>query len=146
MADIDDEFLALVGGDDASDDEVENSGPSRQGSESPAPETKQSKGTSAAKSRRRRQEDSDEEEEGEASSVGASPASDESAPMDESDSESDSFPVSHAANGKMEDEGELKYPVEGIYASEAEKEEILAMPELEREQLIAKRQEEIDLR
>lgn len=32
--------------------------------------------------------------------------------MDESDSESDSLPVSHAADGKMEDEGELKYPVE----------------------------------
>lgn len=31
-----------------------------------------------------------------------------------------------------------------IYASETEKEEILAMPELEREQLIARRQEEID--
>lgn len=78
------------------------------------------------------------------SSIPASPASDASAPMDESDSESDSFPVSHVANGKTEDEGELKYPVEGIYASEAEKDEILAMPELEREQLIAKRQEEID--
>ncbi|KAJ3561310.1 hypothetical protein NPX13_g8998 [Xylaria arbuscula] len=74
----------------------------------------------------------------------ASAASDESAPMDESDSESDSFPTSHAANNKIEDEGELKYPVEGIYASEAEKDEILAMPELEREQLIARRQEEID--
>ncbi|KAI0412649.1 hypothetical protein F5X98DRAFT_316551 [Xylaria grammica] len=144
MADVDDEFLALVGGDDASDDEVENSDQSRPVSESPEPEAKQSKGTPAAKSRRRRQDDSDEEEEGEASSIPASPASDESAPMDESDSESDSFPVSHTANSKMEEEGELKYPVEGIYASEAEKEEILAMPELEREQLIAKRQEEID--
>lgn len=66
MADVDDEFLALVGGDDASDEEVENSGPSRQGSESPEPGAKQSKGTPAAKPRRRRQEDSDEEEEGEA--------------------------------------------------------------------------------
>ncbi|KAI0540600.1 hypothetical protein GGR58DRAFT_498952 [Xylaria digitata] len=144
MADVDDEFLALVGGDDASDDEVENSDQSRPASESPEPETKQSKGTPTAKSRRRRQDESDEEEEGEASSVAASPASDESAPMDESDSESDSFPASHTANSKMEEEGELKYPVEGIYASEAEKDEILAMPELEREQLIAKRQEEID--
>jgi len=64
--------------------------------------------------------------------------------MDESDSDSESFPANHTANSKMEDDEELKYPVEGIYASEAEKEEILAMPELEREQLIAKRQEEID--
>ncbi|TGJ83394.1 hypothetical protein E0Z10_g5372 [Xylaria hypoxylon] len=156
MADVDDEFLALVGGDDASDEEVEHSGQSRPVSESPDPEAKQSKGTPSAKSRRRRQDESDEEEEGEASSIAASPASDESAPMDESDSESDSFPASHTANNnsnnsnnnnnnnKMEEEGELKYPVEGIYASEAEKDEILAMPELEREQLIAKRQEEID--
>ncbi|KAI8624818.1 hypothetical protein F5Y19DRAFT_283171 [Xylariaceae sp. FL1651] len=147
MADVDDEFLALVGGDDASDEEVEDSGHSRPASESPEPEPeakKQSKATPAAKSRRRRQDDSDEEEEGEASSVANSPASEESAPMDESDSESDSFPVTSTANGKMEEDEELKYPVEGIYASEAEKEEILAMPELEREQLIAKRQEEID--
>jgi RNA polymerase-associated protein RTF1 len=64
--------------------------------------------------------------------------------MDESDLESDSFPVTHTATGKMDDDEELKYPVEGIYATEAEKEEILAMPELEREQLIAKRKEEID--
>ncbi|KAI0402259.1 hypothetical protein F4802DRAFT_608881 [Xylaria palmicola] len=152
MADVDDEFLALVGGDDASDEEAENSGPSRQPSDSPEPDAKRSKSTSkstpAAKSRRRRQDEEDEEddeEEGEASSIPASPAaSDESAPMDESDSESDSFPVSHAPTSKVEDESQLKYPVEGIYASEAEKEEILAMPELEREQLIAKRQEEID--
>ncbi|KAI0811893.1 hypothetical protein GGR55DRAFT_600372 [Xylaria sp. FL0064] len=152
MADVDDEFLALVGGDDASDEEAENLGQSRPVSEPPEPEAKPRKGASTAKSRRRRQDDDsddgddgdEEEEEGEASSIAASPASDASAPMDESDSESDSFPASHIANSKMEDEGELKYPVEGIYASETEKEEILAMPELEREQLIAKRQEEID--
>ncbi|GAP85896.1 putative RNA polymerase 2 transcription elongation factor protein [Rosellinia necatrix] len=143
MADVDDEFLALVGGDDASDEEGEGSGQSRQGSESPGPEARQNKGTPTATSRRGRSDQTDEEEEGEASSI-ASPASDASAPMDESDSESDSFPVSHNANPKMEDEGELKYPVEGIYASEAEKDEISAMPELEREQLIAKRQEEIN--
>ncbi|KAI3322323.1 hypothetical protein HD806DRAFT_499768 [Xylariaceae sp. AK1471] len=140
MADVDDEFLALVGG-DASDEEVEDSGHSRPVSESPESEAKQSKGTPATKSRRRRQDDSDEEEEGEASSVAGS---EDSAPMDESDPESDSFPVTHTATSKMDDDEELKYPVEGIYASEIEKEEILAMPELEREQLIAKRQEEID--
>ncbi|KAK5628708.1 hypothetical protein RRF57_004423 [Xylaria bambusicola] len=144
MADVDDEFLALVGGDDASDEEAEELSQSRHASESPEPGSRQSKGTSAAKSRSRQQHDSDDEEEGEASSAAASPASDESAPMDESDSESDSFPTSNTANSKLEDEGELKYPIEGIYASEAEKEEILAMPELEREQLIARRQEEID--
>lgn len=68
MADVDDEFLALVGGDDASDDEeVDNSGPSRQGSESPEPGARHDKGTPVAKARRRRHDDEDdEEEEGEA--------------------------------------------------------------------------------
>ncbi len=47
-------------------------------------------------------------------------------------------------SGTMADEEGTSYPVDGIYASEAEKEEILAMPELEREQLLAKRQEEVD--
>ncbi|KAI5923139.1 hypothetical protein F4810DRAFT_225663 [Camillea tinctor] len=63
--------------------------------------------------------------------------------MDESDSESDANHTTNVA-GKMDDDDDNKYPVEGIYASEAEKEEILAMPELEREQLLAKRQEEVD--
>ncbi|KAI1331751.1 hypothetical protein F5Y16DRAFT_395037 [Xylariaceae sp. FL0255] len=142
MADVDDEFLALVGG-DGSDDEVDEDS-AQEASPSPEPEAKkQSKSSSAAKSRRRRQDNSDEEE-GEASSAIHSPGSDDSAPMDESDSESDTFPTSHTANGKMEEDEEMKYPVDGIYASEAEKEDISAMPELEREQLIAKRQEEID--
>lgn len=63
--------------------------------------------------------------------------------MDESDSESDAFQTTNT-NGKMDDDDDNKYPVEGIYASEAEKDEILAMPELEREQLLARRQEEVD--
>ncbi|KAI1814447.1 hypothetical protein GGS20DRAFT_548731 [Poronia punctata] len=139
MADVDDEFLALVGGDDASDDEQDVSDHSRPASQTPEPDADQDQAT-PAKPRRRRDE-SDEEEEGEASSVAGS---EESAPMDESDSDAESPPSTQPANAKMEDDEELKYPVEGIYASEAEKEEILAMPELEREQLIAKRQEEID--
>lgn len=73
----------------------------------------------------------------------ASPASQNSAPMDESDSDADPFQATNA-NGKMEDDDDNKYPVDGIYASEIEKEEILALPELEREQLLAKRQEEVD--
>ncbi|KAI0207037.1 hypothetical protein F4808DRAFT_406296 [Astrocystis sublimbata] len=142
MADVDDEFLALVGGDDdGSDNDIQDEGPARPLSESPEP---QDKSAQSKPSRRTNDHSDDEEEEGEASSAPASPASDASAPMDESDSESDSFPTSHAAAAKVEDEGEIKYPVEGIYASEAEKDEILAMPELEREQLIARRQEEID--
>ncbi|KAI0141659.1 hypothetical protein GGR57DRAFT_400180 [Xylariaceae sp. FL1272] len=148
MADVDDEFLALVGGDDASDDEVDQDVSSdRNPSPSPSPDP-DSKSTSKAtpvvakSSRRRRQDDSDEEE-GEASSVAGS---DDSAPMDESDSDAESLPAtaSAAAGGKVDDDTETKYRVDGIYLDNAEKEEIQAMPELEREQLLAKRQEEID--
>ncbi|KAI1099187.1 plus-3-domain-containing protein [Jackrogersella minutella] len=77
------------------------------------------------------------------SSSVASPASQDSAPMDESDSDSDAFQANNT-NGKVEDDDDNKYPVDGIYASEIEKEDILAMPELEREQLLSSRQEEID--
>ncbi|KAI1502228.1 hypothetical protein F5X99DRAFT_380250 [Biscogniauxia marginata] len=146
MADVDDELLALVGGDDPSDDESEQEmNISRSGSESPEPDAKatpaKAKSPPAQKPKQRRHDDSDEEE-GEASSI-ASPTSQKSAPMDESDSESDAIHTTNAS-AKMDDEDDNKYPVEGIYASEAEKEEILAMPELEREQLLAKRQEEVD--
>ena len=58
--------------------------------------------------------------------------------MDESDSD-DEPPRSRAAAG-----GDDKYPVEGMYISHAEKAEIMAMPELEREQIIADRMTEID--
>ncbi|KAI1372880.1 plus-3-domain-containing protein [Hypoxylon crocopeplum] len=144
MADVDDELLALVGGDESSDEEPEqamNNGHSASGS--PDPEgTKQSSSDTKQKSKKRKHDDSDEEE-GEASSI-ASPASQDSAPMDESDSESDTFQTANT-NGKMgDDDDDNKYPIDGIYASEAEKEDILAMPELEREQLLAKRQEEVD--
>ncbi|KAI1136202.1 plus-3-domain-containing protein [Hypoxylon sp. FL0543] len=141
MADVDDEFLALVGGDESSDEEPEQPvGHSEPGSPDPEANDQQSSKTKQ-KSSKRKHDDSDEEE-GEASSV-ASPTSQNSAPMDESDSESDAFQAT-TANGKMDDDDDNKYPVDGIYASEAEKEEILAMPELEREQLLARRQEEVD--
>ncbi|KAI1468021.1 plus-3-domain-containing protein [Daldinia caldariorum] len=143
MADVDDEFLAIVGGDESSDEEQEQpASPGRSASGSPDPEAKDHTSSKTKhKSSKKRTDDSDEEE-GEASSVG-SPASQNSAPMDESDSESDTFQATNA-NGKMDDDDDNKYPVDGIYASEAEKEEILAMPELEREQLLARRQEEVD--
>lgn len=72
MADVDDEFLALVGGDESSDEEFnqaenpDDSG-SREASESPLPDDKNTKKSeSTPKSRKRGQDDSEEEEEGEA--------------------------------------------------------------------------------
>ncbi|KAI0842435.1 plus-3-domain-containing protein [Hypoxylon sp. FL0890] len=141
MADVDDEFLALVGGDESSDEEPEQP-ISRSASGSPDPEAKDRQSSKSKQKPSKRKHDDSDEEEGEASSI-ASPASQDSAPMDESDSESDAFQASNT-NGKMDDDDDNKYPVDGIYASEAEKEEILAMPELEREQLLARRQEEVD--
>lgn len=141
MADVDDEFLALVGGDESSDEEPEQA-ISRSASGSPDPEAKSHTSSKTKQKPSRRKHDDSDEEEGEASSI-ASPASQDSAPMDESESESDAFQATNT-NGKMEDDDDNKYPVDGIYASEAEKEEILAMPELEREQLLARRQEEVD--
>ena len=57
--------------------------------------------------------------------------------MDESDSDAEP-PRSRDADG------DDKYPVEGMYISHAEKAEIMALPELEREQIIADRMTEID--
>ncbi|KAI2624835.1 plus-3-domain-containing protein [Hypoxylon sp. NC1633] len=138
MADVDDELLALVGGDESSDDEPERPSVSA----SPGFQDKKQASSKTKHGSSKRKHDDSDEEEGEASSI-ASPASQDSAPMDESDSESDTFQATNA-NGKMEDDDDNKYPVDGIYASEMEKEEILAMPELEREQLLARRQEEVD--
>lgn len=70
------------------------------------------------------------------SSDPASPDSgDESVPMDESDSDDDES----ASPGKAVDD-EDKYPVDGLFTSQAEKNEIYNMREVEREQIIAERE------
>jgi RNA polymerase-associated protein RTF1 len=56
-----------------------------------------------------------------------------SAPMDESDSESD-------APG-LYDDGD-RYPLEGKFMNSADKAEIMAMPEIKREELLAERAQE----
>ncbi|KAL1836143.1 hypothetical protein VTK73DRAFT_5190 [Phialemonium thermophilum] len=105
MSDVDDELLALAGG-DVSDDASE---PSRDGSASPPPppsaarkkETSSkaaaAKKAPAKRTKNRSQDDESEEEEGEASSVPASPSSQQSAPMEESDSDADSDAAGPAA-------------------------------------------------
>lgn len=59
--------------------------------------------------------------------------------MDESDS--DAEPSRSRAAAADDDD---KYPVDGMYASQAEKAEIMAMREVEREQIIAERISEIE--
>lgn len=71
MADVDDEFLALVGGDESSDEEFNQAGNgdengSRAGSESPLPDDTSRKAASTKGSKKKGQDHSDEEEEGEA--------------------------------------------------------------------------------
>ncbi|KAH6899653.1 hypothetical protein B0T10DRAFT_468304 [Thelonectria olida] len=133
MADIDDELLALAGG--GSDDEGSGN-ESREMSASPPPKKK-----SSAKAKRRGRDDGSEEE-GEASSAPGTPNSLESAPMDESDSDAEQ--PSRARNAAAAADEDDKYPVDGMYISQAEKTEIMAMREVEREQIIADRISEIE--
>ncbi|KAI9172467.1 RNA polymerase-associated protein RTF1 [Paramyrothecium foliicola] len=160
MADIDDELLALAGG----DSEDEGSGnESREMSESPPPARKGSKKASSKKTKRRPRGDDESEEEGEAgcddvvaralvrnrqllttscyhrSSAPSSPNSLESAPMDESDSDAEPSRSRPAAG-----DSDVKYPVDGFYVSQAEKAQIQAMREVDREQIMAERHSEIE--
>ncbi|KAK8930243.1 hypothetical protein H634G_01209 [Metarhizium anisopliae BRIP 53293] len=131
MSDIEDELLALAGG----DSEDEGSARSRGGSESPR-RSRNDAGKSKKSKRRARQDDS--EEEGEASSAPSSPNSLESAPMDESDSDAEPAP---RVGGTDEDD---KYPVDGKFTSEAERAEIMAMREVDRERILAERMDEVE--
>ncbi|TLS24486.1 hypothetical protein PpBr36_08181 [Pyricularia pennisetigena] len=144
MSDIDDDLLALAGGAVSSDEEDG----SRAGSRSPAPgkaKNGAAKKTAAKKTQGRAAAD-DSEEEGEAmaaltpvlgsSSAPSSPRSDQSVPMDESDSDSS------VRRSKARDEEENKYPVEGMFMSHAEKAHIMSLREIEREEILAERAQE----
>lgn len=132
MADIDDELLALAG--DASSDEEEEAPAEIGQDDSDSPDARTSK-TSAKKSGRKSKRQDDSEEEGEASSGASSPNSLRSAPMDESDSDSDS--------PAMFDEGD-RYPLEGKYLNASDKAQIMAMPEIRREEVLAERALEVE--
>lgn len=58
--------------------------------------------------------------------------------MDESDSDDDA----DASPGKAGGDEENKYPVEGLFTSNAERRDIMAMREVEREQILAEREAE----
>ncbi len=72
------------------------------------------------------------------SSTPASPSSLQSAPMEESESESETPP------SKSREDDENKYPVDGLFMTQAEKAEIMNMREVEREQILAERAQEKD--
>ncbi|KAK0666370.1 putative RNA polymerase-associated protein RTF1 [Cercophora samala] len=148
---LDDELLALAGGDeysDSEDDEPRNrSRGNRSRTTSPAPASSKKndapargvavKRTPAKKARRRSRSDDESEDEGEASPP-ASPGSQGSASMDDSDSDSDAAPT-QARGG---DDDAIQYPVEGLFKSQEEKARIMGMREIEREQILAERREE----
>ncbi|KAM0255149.1 hypothetical protein ACHAQJ_006072 [Trichoderma viride] len=140
MADIDDELLALAGGDSEDEGSVVAS---REASASPPPasedETPKSPG---AKSKRRSKKD-ESEDEGEASDA-PSHNSLESASMDESDSDAEPTRGASRSATITAANGDDKYPVDGMFMSEAEKADIMAMREVEREQIIADRVSEIE--
>ncbi|KAN0108444.1 plus-3 domain containing protein [Hyaloscypha variabilis] len=137
MADIDDELLALAG--EASSDEEEDApmNISRESSGTPAGKTASKPGAKKASGKKASRRQNDSEEEGEASSSHSSPDSLRSAPMDQSDSESDADPA-------FDDDDGDRYPLEGKYRNASDKAEIMAMPEIKREELLAERAQEVE--
>ncbi|KAF4278075.1 hypothetical protein KXW14_006657 [Aspergillus fumigatus] len=141
--DLDAELLALAG--DSSDEE--SSPQPKQNSESPTPSASPSsamarKGTakSIKRSKKSRNEDEGDEEDGEVSDAG-SHHSLESASMSESDAASDSEGASEDA-----EEDRPIFPYEKLYYSAKDKEEIMALPEIQREQILSERAQEVDRR
>ncbi|KAG9245279.1 RNA polymerase II transcription elongation factor-like protein Rtf1p [Calycina marina] len=133
MSDIDDDLLALAGGASSDEEEEEEDAPvniSKEGSATP--ENQKAGAKSGTKKAGRKQDDSGDE--GEASFRRSSQGSNASAPMDESDSGSESLTY---------DAGE-RYPLEGKFVNGRDKSEIMAMPEIKREELLAERAAEMD--
>lgn len=100
------------------------------------------KGTakSIKRSKKSRNEDEGDEEDGEVSDAG-SHHSLESASMSESDAASDSEGASEDA-----EEDRPIFPYEKLYYSAKDKEEIMALPEIQREQILSERAQEVDRR
>ncbi|RKF73705.1 RNA polymerase-associated protein RTF1 [Golovinomyces cichoracearum] len=133
MSDIDDDLLLFAG--EAS--EYEDDMPTRTSEDhKDTLGLKDTGKNNRKKSKATNKNNNDSEEEGEASSGNSSPSSLRSAPMDESDSESD------VAAEFAEDID--KYPVEGKFIDSADKAKIMAMPEIDREQILADRATEVE--
>ncbi|KAL4991034.1 hypothetical protein BDW68DRAFT_153192 [Aspergillus falconensis] len=143
--DLDAELLALAG-DDASSDEEASPPPRKLSSASPAPSTSpRSPGPTSTMGRkgpakpvrrpRKSHRDEDEEEDGEISAADSL----NSASMSESEAPSDS----EGSDAGVEDEGPI-YPYEKLYHSAQDKQEIMAMPEIQREQILSERAQEVD--
>ncbi|MCJ1385882.1 hypothetical protein MMC17_009006 [Xylographa soralifera] len=150
MADLDAELLALAGG-DSSDEEspmpttnttkVESPQSSTSSpfdnangtstSKAAVPQKKSSRPKTGAKKGTKKTKRDESEEEGEASSAAGSPNSLDSAPMSESDAD--------AGPAVGEDNDDTIFPVDNKFYSEKDKAEIMALPEVRREQILAER-------
>ncbi|KUI72961.1 hypothetical protein VM1G_08351 [Cytospora mali] len=156
FGDPDDMLLALAGGGDgSSDDEASNAGSRRRSrsrsSRSRSHRRSQSahsaggspqRSATAKKSQTQKSQGrarAESEDEGEASDPGT-PRSQSSVPMDESDSDDES----DDGHNKEATDDENQYPVEGLFKSYAEKDEIMAMREVDREMILDERQQEKD--
>ncbi|KAL4906643.1 hypothetical protein BDW74DRAFT_150891 [Aspergillus multicolor] len=143
--DLDAELLALAGDDTSSDEEASppprklpSASPARSSSpQSPEPtSTMGRKGTAKPVRRpRKSRRDEDEEEDGEISVADSL----NSASMSESEAPSDS----EGSDAAVEDEGPL-YPYEKLYHSIKDKNDIMALPEIQREQILSERAQEVD--
>ncbi|KAL4881095.1 hypothetical protein BJY04DRAFT_189901 [Aspergillus karnatakaensis] len=141
--DLDAELLALAGDDS---DEESSSPPRKLPSASPAPSasprspeptsTMGRKGTAKPVRRpRKSRRDDDDEEDGEISGADSL----NSASMSESEAASDS----EGSDAEIEDAGPI-YPYEKLYHSAQDKKDIMAMPEIQREQILSERAQEVD--
>ncbi|PWY96553.1 plus-3-domain-containing protein [Aspergillus sclerotioniger CBS 115572] len=138
--DLDAELLALAG--DSSDEEASPASkervtsPTRSSSpQSPNTSTTMGRKGTARPVKRGRKSRRNDEEDGEISAA----ESLDSASMSESDSGSDS----EGSAPEAEDEGPI-FPYEKLYYSVKDKEEIMAMPEIQREQILSERAQQVD--
>lgn len=127
--DFDAELLALAG----DDSDEETSPQAKQSATSPAPSQSRSPEPTSrkgvAKSSRRGRKSRKDEEDGEVSDA-------ESASMSESDSEAESSP-------DVDGEGPM-FPYDKLYYSAKDKQEIMAMPEIQREEILSERAQQVD--
>ncbi|KAG5287168.1 RNA polymerase II transcription elongation factor Rtf1p [Histoplasma ohiense] len=145
MSDIDAEILALAGGDDSSDEEAAAAQPKRgspgeagggdSGEESGEVSGRRSGKSSARTKRTRDASDKDDDGAELSSSSSRSRTSLRSASMSESDSDDVSPPPG--------DQGPI-FPYEKLFYSAKDKAEVMALPEIQREELLSERAQQVD--
>ncbi|EEQ91438.1 hypothetical protein RJZ56_002258 [Blastomyces dermatitidis] len=144
MSDIDAEILALAGGDDSSDEETtatqpKRASPGQQGGEESEEESgevsRRRGGKHSSRTKRPRNARDDDDDAELSSSSSRSRTSLRSASMSESDSDDVSPP--------SDDQGPI-FPYEKLFYSAKDKAEVMALPEIQREELLSERAQQVD--